>query len=106
MHSRYTHPLQQAQRFGVGTDQDVLPVVEFEAVHTDASRASAQLRCHLEQRDTVAQPRRFDCAGQTGPATADHGHAQRSLRHRPRQFVRMAIQSLRSGVSEVRWCST
>ena len=25
---------------------------------------------------------------------------------RPRQWVRIAIQSLRSGVSEVRWCST
>ena len=26
--------------------------------------------------------------------------------HRPRQWVRRAIQSLRMGVSEVRWCST
>ena len=47
---------------------------------------------------------RMHGGSQAGPAGADHGHTQRL--QRPRQCVRHAIHSLRSGVSEVRWCST
>ena len=69
-----------------------------------AARAPAGLRRHLEDLDRVAGAARVHRRGQAGPAGADHGHAQRL--QRPRQCVRQAIHSLRSGVSEVRWCST
>ena len=55
----------------------------------------------------------LDRRSQTGPAGADHRDAARrgvavgtTDRQRPRRWVRVAIHSLRSGVSEMRWCST
>ena len=102
----HAHGLHQPQRFGVRTDQDVLAVVELEAVDIDPAGAATELRCHLEQRDAVAASGRFDGSGQACPAAAHHSHRLCLSRHCPRQLVRMAIHSLRSGVSEVRWCST
>ena len=99
----------QPERGGVGADQDVLAVVEpvgriaaGRALGGQAARAPAGLRRHLEDRHRVAGLDRGDRCRQPGPARADDGDAA----HRPRQLVFIAIQSLRTGVSEMRWCST
>ena len=51
------------------------PLSSAETVGIDASRAAAELRRHLEQRDRVPEPRHLDGGGQPGPAAADHGDA-------------------------------
>lgn len=38
-----THLFDQAQRFAIGADQDVLAVVQVQTVDFDAARASAEL---------------------------------------------------------------
>ena len=90
----------QLQRVPVRADQDVLPVVQRMALHLHRARAPARLRRHLEHLHRVAGLARVHCRGDAGPAGADHRDSQRS--QWPRQFVRHAIHSLRSGVSEVR----
>ena len=75
------------------------------AVNGHVARAPAELRGHLEQRDFQPPAGRLDRCCQPGPTAADHRDL--AVAHQPaRQFVRMAIQSLRSGVSEMRWCKT
>ena len=100
----------------VGADADVLAVVEHQASAFELARASAQLRRHLEERYLRTRSAGFDRSRQARPAAADDadpaprlsGDANLAspLHQCPRQFVRMAIHSLRSGVSAVRWCST
>ena len=97
--------LHQAQGLRIGADEDVLPVVERQPADVDAARSAAKLRRHLVQRDGMAAQRRFHRGRQAGPAATDDGDPQPG-HHRPRQFVHIAIHSLRSGVSDVRWCST
>ncbi len=92
----------QGQRLAVRADQDVLAVVELDAVEPEAARASAQRRCGLEQRHAVAGGGGLHRSGDAGPAAADHG----KVHQRSRQFVHIASQALRSGVSAMRWCST
>ena len=104
---RRTHQGHQRQGLGVGADQDVLPVVSFVGVLQHAAGATAGLRGHLEHLDLLAALGGAHGGGQTCPAGAHHGDA--ALRHgtqRPRQWVRAAIHSLRSGVSAMRCCST
>jgi hypothetical protein len=101
----------QGQGFPVGADQDVLTVVKGLAVALDAARTAACAGGHLEQRHGAAELDETHGRRQAGPAGADHcdagARAALTARaHCPRQWVRVAIHSLRSGVSDVRWCST
>ena len=106
---RGAHLAHQGQRAAVSADQDVLAVVQRQAVHRHLAGAAAQLRRHLEQRDLGAGADAGHRGGQAGPAAADDrhpghgawGHGQRAC-----QLVRIAIHTLRSGVSAMRWCST
>ena len=107
-----THRAHQRQRGGVGTDQDVLAVVKIAVAGTDPPCPAARLAGHLEQGHVgtaLHQPHR---SRQASPASADHRKTARGpavwpgQRHLPRQWVSRAIHNLRSGVSEVRWCST
>ncbi len=66
---------QQLERLHAGAEQDVLAVVEREAVALDAPRAPAGLRRHLVQRDRVAARGGLDRGGEAGPAGADDGDA-------------------------------
>jgi hypothetical protein len=103
----HTDVAQQAKGLDVGADTDVLPVVEHGAARNHVAGAAAGLRRHLEQGHMGAAADRFDRRRQPRPAGADHSDARAARGHyRPRQFVRMAIQSLRNGVSEMRWCRT
>jgi hypothetical protein len=63
---------------------------------------------HLEQKDLVSEFTGLDGRRQTTPSTAHDGDSLRRTHHLycPRHCVRVAIQSFRSGVSDVRWCRT
>ena len=99
--------LHQAERGGIGADQDVLTIVEGATIEPDPACPSAQGGCGLEQLDPRAALAERDCCGQSGPAATDHGDPRRPrLWHQARTQVDQASQSLRKGVSEVRWCST
>jgi hypothetical protein len=91
----------QAQRLAIRANQDVLPVVEVDAVYAHAARAAAQAARSFEDRygDTVFCER--DRCGEARPAGADDGDAAQAVTQ-----VRHAIQSLRIGVSAVRCSST
>ena len=88
----------QAQQRGVGTDQDVLAVVEFAAFGRDAPRAPARYRAGFENGHRDAALRERDGRRHAGVAGPHHSYA---LTH-----VFQASQSLRSGVSDVRWVRT
>ena len=94
------HFLDQAQRFAIRANEDVLTVVEVQTVDFDASRASAELPRRFEHGDVHALGCQFDRGRQTGPAAANDRDLQ------PLIQVRQAIHSLRIGVSDVRWLST
>ena len=95
--------LHQGQGLGVGTDQDVLTVVHTRPPgQINGSGASAECACHLKDADLVSCLNRIYRSSQARPACADNS----DFHQRPRQLVRIAIHNLRSGVSEVRWCST
>ena len=109
----------QVQRGAVCADQDVLAIVEHAARGIQPPCPAARGGGQLEQAGLGALLQRPHRRRQAGPACAYHGDAQRLARsvqclcrcaadaaHRPRQWVFSAIHSLRSGVSEVRWCST
>ena len=95
-----THLFDQAQRFAIGADQDVLAVVQVQTVDFDAARASAELSGGFEYGDIDALGCQFDRCRQSGPAAADDRDLQ------PLIQVRQAIHNLRIGVSDVRWLST
>ena len=88
----------QPQRLGVGADQDVLAVVEVDAVDRHAPRAAAQAARGFEDRDRVPALRQRHGGGEARPAGADDRYAA--------THVRQAIQSLRIGVSATRCAST
>ena len=94
----------QFERCAVRADQDVLAVVQIMAGHTHRSGAPTGLCRHLEDLYLMAGQTGMHCSGNAGPSCTDDGDAPR--RQWPRQLVRQAIHSLRTGVSEVRWCST
>ncbi len=77
----------------------MLAVVERQSVADDAARAAAENGCRVVQLDVAAAPRQLDRGGAPGPAAADDDdHA--------RQAARVAIHSLRSGVSAILRSST
>ncbi len=90
----------QAQGFGIGADQDVLAVIDFEALDPRGAGAAAEGARGFEDVDPMARGGQFDGSGQAGVSGADDGNGQASHQVRP------ASQSLRSGGREMRWCST
>ena len=89
--------------------QDVLAVVEDAAGDRHAARSAA--RGGAISNSVTRAPRRLASTAaarpaQPAPTTAMADGRPRATAHRPRQLVRIAIQSLRIGVSEMRWCST
>ena len=50
-----THLFDQAQRFAIGADQDVLAVVQVQTVDFDAARASAELSGGMIKRVAIAR---------------------------------------------------
>ena len=93
-----THAAHEAQRLGVSTDQDMLAVVEVDAVHRDAPRPAAEAPGGFEDGDRNAARGEDDRGGEAGPARADDRYAP--------THVRQAIQSFRIGVRAMRCVST
>ena len=98
------HARDQRERLRVGAEQDVLAVVERQAVALDAPRAPAQHRGRLVQRRRNAGVRERDRGRASGPAATDD-RDRRAARYAARDVFH-AIHSLRSGVSDVRRSST
>ena len=73
-------------------------------IEHQAPRASSELAARFEQMHSVTGAGALRGGGAAGPAGADDGDAQ-GRRHAETQVFH-AIQSLRSGVSAMRWCST
>ncbi len=69
--------LHQAERLGVRTDEDVLPVVEVHAVERDAARPAAELPRRFEHHHPRAVLDQRDRGGHARPACADHRHPRR-----------------------------
>ena len=91
----------QPQRLAVRADEDMLAVVEVDAVYAHAARAAAQAARGFEDRYADAALGEGDRGSESGPAGADDRGAAQAVTQ-----VRHAIQSLRIGVSAVRWSST
>jgi len=91
----------QPQRLAIRADQDVLAVVEVDSVDGDAPRPTPQAARGFENRYAKAALREGDRSSESGPAAADNRDATQAVTQ-----VRHAIQSLRIGVSAVRWSST
>jgi hypothetical protein len=71
----------QGEAVGVGADQNVLAVVQYQPRRVDTASAATELRRHLEQRDLMAQAYRLDGCSYPGPATA-HNRDLSALRRR------------------------
>ena len=72
----HAHPAHQAQRFGIGADQDVLAVVDHDLASVgqrqgQRARPAAKGSCRLEHGDPVPGPGGGDRRRHAGPATAD-----------------------------------
>ena len=110
----HAHQAHQAQRGGVGTNQDVLAVVQDQGGSVGAgdgerARPPAHGACGLEYRGLVARLCGGNGRSQAGPTSADDGnvHACCGVNYmRPRACIFQASQNLRSGVRLMRWCST
>jgi hypothetical protein len=72
-------PPHQALRFGIGTDDQVLAVVEAMPVYLDTARAPPQLAGGLEYGDWGFCSDQFGGTGETGPASADNGNAPKTI---------------------------
>ena len=93
----------QGQRVPVSADQNMLSVVQRQALVCDAARPPAGLRGGFQQAYLPARVHRVNRGRQSGPATADDGDL---VQKRPSACIFQAIQSLRTGVSDTRWFST
>ena len=74
----------------------MLAVVQRLPMYIDAARPAAKLLRGFKNNDLDARSGQFNCRREAGPAAADNGDFQ------PLIQVNQAIQSLRTGVSEVR----
>lgn len=92
--------MHQSEQRRVGADQDVLAVVEIAAAGAHAPCPPARHGTRFEDGGCDAMLRERDCRRHPGVAGADDGYTP------ARTHVFQASQSLRSGVSEVRWLST
>ena len=91
----------QAQRLAIRADQDVLAVVEVDSVEGHAPRPAPKAAGGFEDGYADALLREGDRSSESGPAGPDNRDATQAVTQ-----VRHAIQSLRIGVSAVRWSST
>ena len=66
---------QQAQRFAVGADQEVLAVVDDAPVDLACAGTAAELASSFEDNGAGASGHQFDGGGEAGPAGADDGNA-------------------------------
>ena len=117
------HPAHQCQSVAIGTDQQVLTVINFDRTATEGQRQGASPTPGL--RRSVDHDHRLACLDQrhgcrqSGPAGTDHDDRRSAAAHeagadlgadsfggRPLTQVRQASSSLRIGVSEVRRSST
>ena len=89
----------QCERIGIGAEQQMLTVVERQSVPIHRARAATERGSGFVQLDAVPAARELDGSGASRPATADD-------RNHARQAARVAIHSLRSGVSAIRRSST
>ena len=104
----HAHRAHQTQGFGVGTNQDVLPVVQHEGlarcIHgVQCPRPPTQGASGFHHRDVVACLRQRHGCRHAGPAGPHHRDAHHM---RPRAWTFHASQNLRKGVRRMRWCST
>src|SRR5690349_10021956 len=88
----------ERERVDVRAKQQVLAVVERQSVPHDAARAAADAGRRLVQRDAVRALRELDRGRAAGPARANDDYVSHA--------VRVAIHSLRNGVSAMRRSST
>jgi hypothetical protein len=72
-------PSHQALRFGIGTDDQVLAVVEAMPVHLDTARAPPQLAGGLEYSDRGFCSDQLGGTGEPSPASADNGNAPKTI---------------------------
>ncbi len=100
--------IEQRRRRRVGPDQQVLAVVQrvrlCAQVKHETARATAQFTAGFQQEHVMAVAHAGGGRRAAGPSRTDDGDAQPG-RHADTQ-VFQAIQSLRSGVSAIRWCRT
>ncbi len=69
------------QGLAVGTEQDVLAVVQRDLIDVDPPRAAAELPACFKQGYLVTSLRQLDGGSATGPAGADHGYLSRFCCH-------------------------
>jgi hypothetical protein len=67
----------QRQRFAIGTEQDVLAVVQRASVDFHRARPAARHASGFNQGDGGAASGQFNRSGQSRPAGADDGDAHR-----------------------------
>ena len=91
-----SHHFDEAQRFSIATEQQMLSVVQLCVVVFHTACATTELFGTLEYRDRDTAGGKFDSGGHAGIATADDADCQFLSQ------VLNASQSLRSGVSETR----
>ena len=94
------NPTHQAQRLAIGAEQDVLAVVQPAPVELDCTGAPAQRAPGFVKGGGDTGRRQFDGSRDARPAAADDGDLHAKAQ------VFQAIQSLRTGVSAMRWCRT
>ena len=71
--ARAVHRLQQRERLPIGAKDDVLAVVDDDAVaQFDPPRAPAERGRGFEHGDLPARLGERDCSGEPGPARTDH----------------------------------
>ena len=90
--------LHQTEKLDVGTDENMLPVIEIVPVRAHSSRASTRDQARFEHHDAHTRGGKRHCGRHPCVPAADDRYAVIQVFH--------AIQNLRSGVSEVRCVST
>ena len=92
------HLSHQAEQRRVRADEDVLAVVERAPPGVHPPSSAPGDRTAFEYGDANAALRERNCRRNAGVARPNNGYV--------RSQVEIAIQNLRTGVSEVRWLST
>ena len=102
-----TDEAHQLQDFGIGTDEQMLTIVEGKAVQRNGTRPATRLAGGFEDGDGGLRCGQLRSAGEPGPAGTHDGNAPVAAHDQPsRTQVVTASHSLRSGVSEVRCDNT
>ena len=95
-----THHL---QCFSVSANQNVLAVVQGQALVHDPTRTPAHLRCGFQQTHLPALLHGMHGSGQSRPARTHDGEF---FQNRPNACIFQASHNLRTGVSDTRCWST